>query len=411
MSSITVSHPTRKLYGTVALDGSKSISNRALIALALSGGKASDCLSRLSTSRDTVTLQKLLSQTGDVFDAGDAGTTFRFMAAYLAIQPGEKTLTGSPRMLERPCGPLVEGLRRLGADISYLGKDGYPPLLIGEGSFGHVQEVSVPANVSSQFLSALLLIAPYLPDGLTLRPDGPLVSRPYLEMTLSLMRYFGAEAHWQNEAIVVHPGKYIPQPLAVEADWSGASYWYALAALAEEVHLRLEGLFETSWQGDAALVKMMRHFGVQTAFEENAVVLTKMPVVETGEFRQDFLTCPDIAQTLAVICAGAGVRGIFSGLETLSIKETDRIAALQTELSKIGVRFDAMNSGKEYAVQGRAAWTASPHFATYGDHRMAMAFAALGILGTVEIEDPEVVGKSYPKFWEDLEKVGFEIRY
>lgn len=410
MSVLRISHPDRILRGTVALDGSKSISNRALIVMALAGGGAADRLSGLSTSKDTVTLQNLLSQSHTVFDAGDAGTTFRFMAAYLATQPGKKTLTGSPRMLERPCGPLVEGLRQLGADIEYLGREGYPPLQIGESAFRYGAEISVSAQVSSQFLSALLLIAPCLPGGLTLRPDGHLVSRPYLEMTLSMMRYFGAQAHWQGDSIVVQPGNYTARTYVVEADWSGASYWYAMAALADEAELHLEGLFRESWQGDAALVEIMRHFGIETTFEQKGVDLTKSGNGSSAVFEQNFITCPDIAQTLAVVCAGAGVPGVFSGLETLSIKETNRIAALQMELAKVGVQFNETEPGNRYMVQGMAAWEGTPRFSTYGDHRMAMAFAALGMLGTVEIEDPEVVAKSYPKFWTDLAQMGFEIQ-
>lgn len=414
---LRLAHPTRRLRGTIALDGSKSISNRALIALALANAPAAEWLSRLSTSKDTVTLQRLLAQQDTVYDAGDAGTTFRFMTAFLAIQPGVQTLTGSARMQERPCGPLVEGLRQLGASIEYAGKEGYPPLQIGTMHPNGANAVRVPAGISSQFLSALLLIGPYLPQGLTLAPDGPLVSKPYLEMTMAIMRHFGAQVEWSGDAIRVAPGSYTPKHLAVEADWSGASYWYALAALADEVDLRLEGLYADSSQGDAALVRMMTRFGIRTTFDGDAVVLQKSGEPLRPLFEQDFLSCPDIAQTLAVVCAGTGTQGLFSGLETLSIKETDRIAALKNELAKVGtdfikmpVRLNQRTPDKTYFhVQGKAAWTTPPRFATYGDHRMAMAFAAFSLLGTVEIENPGVVVKSYPRFWDDLEKVGFQV--
>ena len=418
MSALHLSKSSRDLHGIIALDGSKSISNRALIALALASEKPSNWLSNLSTSKDTQTLLQLLEQSGSTFDAGDAGTTFRFMTAFLATQPGEQILTGSARMLERPVGPLVQALSELGADIQFLGKEGYPPLKIGEMK-PRQRNVRVAANVSSQFLSALLLIGPYLPEGLELVPEGPLVSRPYLEMTLGLMRHFGASVDWQGEGIVVAPGQYTPQLLTVESDWSAASYWYAMAAFSENLDLTLKGLQAHSWQGDGVLASMMQRFDIQTVFEENSVHLTKMGKAPRTLFEKDFLECPDIAQTLAVVCAGLGTNGVFSGLETLSIKETDRIGALKTELSKVGVSFvklPARFSKKWpektfYNVEGKAELSALPRFATYGDHRMAMAFAAFAMLGPVEIENPEVVSKSYPQFWEHLEKVGFEVGF
>lgn len=417
MDAITLSKPSKSLRGSLSLNGSKSISNRALIILALAKTEPATWLSNLSTSKDTATLQALLAHTGDTFDAGDAGTTFRFMAAYLALQPGQQTLTGSARMQERPIGPLVDALRSLGADIQYAGQEGYPPLLIGERNPAAAtsRQIRVPANVSSQFLSALLLISPYLPTGLELLPDGPLVSRPYLEMTVKMMRYFGAEINWQGEAIVVKPGAYQARHLAVEADWSSASYWYAMAVFAEEPELRLGGFQADSWQGDAVLATMMQGFGLETTFEDNALLLRKSGKAPRPFFEQDFLECPDIAQTLAVVCAGLGITGIFSGLETLSIKETDRIAALKAELKKVGATFAKLpphmnkrNPDKTfYQLQGKAELGAVPRFATYGDHRMAMAFAALAMLGEIEIENPEVVRKSYPEFWEHLAAMGF----
>ncbi len=416
MTTIRLSKQSRELHGTIALDGSKSISNRALIALALAGEKPSHWLSNLSTSKDTQTLLQLLEQNGSTFDTGDAGTTFRFMTAFLATQPGEQVLTGSARMLQRPVGPLVQALRELGADIQFLGAEGYPPLKIGEMK-PRARCVRVAANVSSQFLSALMLIGPYLPEGLELVPEGALVSRPYLEMTLGLMRHLGASVDWQGEAIVVEPGRYAPRPLAVEADWSAASYWYAMAAFSEDLDLTLQGLQERSWQGDSELASMMQRFDIQTVFEENKVRLKKTGNAPRPLFEKDFLDCPDIAQTLAVLCAGLGTTGVFSGLETLSIKETDRIAALKTELAKVGVsftklpaRFSKKSPEKTvYYVEGKADLSALPRFSTYGDHRMAMAFAAFAMLGPVELENPEVVSKSYPQFWEHLKDVGFEV--
>ena len=405
----------------ITLDGSKSISNRALIILGLSGAKGADFLTGLSTSKDTTTLAGLLEQdpsTADTFDAGDAGTVFRFMAAFLSLRPGDQVLTGSHRMLQRPIGALVDGLRTLGAQIEYLGETGYPPLRIGYNpDMGKgMRRIEVEAGISSQFLSALLMIAPYLPEGIELVPSGRLVSRPYLDLTLRLMQYFGADCGWEGEHIVVQPGAYQPRTLRVEADWSAASYWYSIAALAGEATIHLGGLFADSAQGDAVLAKMMRHFGVSSQFDTDGVLLQKPRGAAVRPlFEWDFLECPDIAQTLAVTCAGLGVQGLFSGLETLIIKETDRIAAIKAELAKVGVSFaklPARFSSKHpdrtyYLVEGKAHWepTQAPVFATYNDHRMAMAFAPLALLGPIEIEHPEVVKKSYLQFWEHLDLI------
>ncbi len=414
MDLMRISKPDRSLRGAITLDGSKSLSNRALIILALCGADPADWLSHLSSAKDTNTLLDLLRHPADIYDAGDAGTTFRFLTAFLALQPGAQVLTGSVRMRQRPVGALVDALRSLGAEIQYLENPGYPPLRIGGpaqiGRQGNT--VRIDAGVSSQFLSALLLIGPYLPEGLRLLPEGRLVSRPYLDMTLRMMQYFGAEAIWEGQAIRVRPGRYTPHPLRIEADWSAASYWYALAALAGEAELALHGLFPDSWQGDAVLMHMMEHFGVGTIATEAGIMLHKNGTKAIPPFQWNFLECPDIAQTLAVLCAGLGTPGHFTGLETLAIKETDRTAALTTELAKVGVTFDRAeaSAGGGYRLEGKAAWNATPRFATYGDHRMAMAFATLALLHPVEIEHPGVVAKSYPGFWEHLHTMGFTVQ-
>lgn len=417
MELLHLSRPDHNLHGHIALDGSKSLSNRALIILALAGAEPAGWLRNLSTSKDTVTLQRLLAQTdANTYDAGDAGTTFRFMTAYLVTRPGEQVLTGSPRMCQRPVGALVYALRELGADINFLEKEGYPPLLIGEPDrLGKAtRAIRVDADVSSQFLSALLMIGPCLPRGLELIPQGRLVSRPYLDMTMRMMRHFGARVDCFGENIVVDPGAYTPRPLTIEADWSAASYWYALSAFAETAELTLEGLFEDSWQGDTVIMEMMKQFGVGSNREDGygnfpILRLKKHPGALPILFEWDFLDCPDIAQTLAVVCAGLGVRGIFRGLETLAIKETDRIAALRYELAKVGVDFRSSDEST-FIVSGKVSWKNTPRFATYGDHRMAMAFAPLAMFGPVEIEHPAVVAKSYPKFWEHLESAGFRLK-
>ena len=268
------------------------------------------------------------------------------------------------------------------------------------------------AGTSSQYISALLMIAPTLPQGLSLSLEGQVVSRPYIEMTLNLMRYFGVHHLWEENTIRIDPQQYQPRPFRVEADWSAASYYYAMAAFADDVHLQLNGLFKESIQGDAVLAEMMSAFGVETTYNEKGVLLSRAATGRPANFDWDFILCPDLAQTLAVVCAGLGVRGKFSGLDTLRIKETDRIGALQAELAKTGCRLSALppEDGREYyQVEGKADIKGLPVFATYEDHRMAMAFAPLSMFGGIRIEDPMVVSKSYPSFWEDLQQLGFEV--
>lgn len=407
-----ISKANRSIQASIRLDGSKSISNRALIIRALSGSDFE--ISHLSTSKDTTTLQTLLQSNSEVLDTGAAGTTFRFMTAYLALQEGTQTLTGSERMKQRPIGVLVDALRSLGANIEYLENEGYPPLKINAPSIGYQNRLSISANVSSQYISALLMIGPTLPNGIELELATNIVSRPYIEMTLNLMAYFGIMHTWEGTLISVPPQPYQGRPYKVEADWSAASYYYAIAAFADELDLQLDGLWENSVQGDAVLAEMMPAFGIKSTFNETGVQLSKLSAYQKPEkFSWDFIRCPDIAQTLAVICAGTGVPGLFTGLETLRIKETDRIAALHQELAKVQVGFNRSQEmekeEKEYfAVSGKAD-IVLPTFATYEDHRMAMAFAPLAMQAPIQVEEPMVVVKSYPHFWEDLEKLDFQV--
>lgn len=412
----TLRKTNRRANGRISLTGSKSLANRALIIQALC--EQPFPIHRIAEAKDTQLLESLLKSEGQVRDAGPAGTTFRFLTAYLALQPGSQVLTGTARMKQRPVGLLVEALNKLGARIEYVDKKGYPPLRIGPPSLDpETNRISIPAGTSSQYISALLMIAPTLPRGLELVLKGKVVSRPYIEMTLALMQYFGVEHRWEGEVITVPPQPYRPREFTVEADWSAASYYYAIAAFAEAPDIRLEGLFADSVQGDAVLAEMMQFFGIRTEFDQQGVRLTKEGQSPTADFQWDFLRCPDLAQTLAVICAGLGVKGKFTGLETLRIKETDRIAALQQELAKVDVTVRELPSseGPEpdrswFEIAGKAQLpSARPVFATYEDHRMAMALAPLAMLGAIDIEDPEVVGKSYPAFWEDLKKLGFEV--
>ncbi|MFK8105304.1 MAG: 3-phosphoshikimate 1-carboxyvinyltransferase [Saprospiraceae bacterium] len=407
-----ISKSNRNIEGTIQLNGSKSISNRALIIRALCADDFK--IDYLSTSKDTTTLHHLLSLDTDLYDAGAAGTTFRFMTAYLAMQEGTQVLTGSERMKQRPIGILVEALKALGADIEYLEKEGYPPLKIKAAkAFGKNNTLSISAGTSSQFISALLMIAPTLPDGLALELTGNIVSISYIEMTLNLMQYFGVQHRWEGQKIIIEPQAYQARPYKVEADWSAASYYYALAAFANQLDLQLDGVWEDSVQGDAILPVMMQNFGIESTFNTAGVHLSKKALTEAASFQWDFIKCPDIAQTLAVICAGTKVKGIFTGLETLKIKETQRILAIQQELAKVNAGFELIDYPKDttqeyYQTQGTLK-VARPSFDTYEDHRMAMAFAPLSLFGPIEMNEPMVVVKSYPEFWEDFKKLGFEV--
>lgn len=420
-----LSHPTRRI-GTpdqplrIALSSSKSISNRALIINALRGAEdPAEGLEDLSAAADTRTLLRLLRERPEVCDAGDGGTTFRFLAAFLALQEGCRELTGSARMQERPVSPLVEALRQLGVSVEYLKQEGNPPLRIcgsvRSPELGRAR-VQIDAGVSSQFISALMLIGPCLPEGLEIVLNGPPVSTSYLEMTRAVMQHFGATAFRYNHKILVEPHPYRPRPLRIEADWSAASYWYAMAALAESAHIVLEGLTDHSWQGDRIAAQMAVPFGVQTTFEtlngrpyarlraEGAIVPDEDLLFFDGN---DY---PDLAQTFVVLCGALGQRAAFSGLQTLPLKETNRCAALQSELLKVKVFFEPLpDASNTYLASGRAQWDTPVRFATYGDHRMAMALAPLALLQPIDIENPEVVNKSYPQFWEHLQQAGFLI--
>ncbi len=407
---IQVSRPHSRIEGTVVLPASKSISNRVLLIRALSGSDAP--LTHLSEAADTRILQQLLAIESGTFDTGHAGTTFRFLLSYLCLRPGIHVLTGSERMQQRPVGPLVTALRQLGARITYLNKEGYPPLQIEASALDGDSHLSIPATVSSQFISSLLLIAPLLPKGLRLQLRGKIVSRSYIDMTLSIMAYFGVQHRWEAQNIIVPPQTYRMRPFEVESDWSAASYFYAIAALSNEARLFLPGLKQQSLQGDAAIARIMLSFGVETEFLPEGALLRKRSAPVSTSVEIDFLPCPDIAQTVAVVCAGTGIKGKFSGLDTLSIKETDRIAALQNELAKVGAFFkqDEASTGSYILTPPAAISSAEvPVFKTYEDHRMAMAFAPLSVLMPIAIQHPEVVGKSFPAFWEALEALGFRI--
>jgi len=412
---ISLTHPSASLSGTVALTGSKSESNRALIIRALSNGKVS--IDNLSSAADTVTLQGALGasnaphgDTPTVIDIGPAGTAMRFLTAYLSITDGNFLLTGSERMKQRPIGILVDALKTLGADIRYAGEAGYPPLAITGGFVQGTDAVRVQGNVSSQYLSALLLIASALPRGLELEIEGELTSRPYLTMTLNMLQEAGIRHTWEGDCIRIAPQAAETATLTVEPDWSAASYWYAMVALAEKAELFLPNLKRNSLQGDIAIVDLMAHFGVASSFENGGLRIRKTPVPRPDEsLLLDFKECPDLAQTV-IVCAAALKRDTsFTGLHTLRIKETDRIAALQNELGKFGARL--VEDGNVFHL--RTDGVHRPEglaIDTYEDHRMAMAFAPLGLVFPgLQVKEPEVVEKSYPDFWNHLKQQGFII--
>ena len=410
------------LNTTINLPASKSISNRALIIHAMTGGDIQP--SNLSDCDDTDVIIKALKDMPEVIDIKAAGTAMRFMTAFLSATSGEHTITGTERMKNRPIGVLVNALRYIGAEIEYEGKEGYPPLHIKgkplEGGY-----LEIVGNVSSQYISALLLIGPILKHGLELKLTGEISSRPYIDLTLWTMQEFGADVEWTDvDTIVVKPQPYKEREYLIENDWSASSYWYELMALNANIdsEVRLEGLMDGSKQGDSVVKYIFSLLGVKTLFagseNENGIELaSKKPTTVTLKAHHcllprldyDFTGSPDLAQTFVVCCCMMGVKFKFTGLASLKIKETDRIEALKKELRKVGYIIKDENDNTLIWDGERCEPTYEP-IDTYEDHRMAMAFAPIAFkLPYLDINNPEVVSKSYPHFWEDLQKAGFEI--
>ncbi|QUB93701.1 3-phosphoshikimate 1-carboxyvinyltransferase [Prevotella denticola] len=407
--------PPRHVDTRILLPASKSISNRALIIHALTGGNVMP--ENLSDCDDTKVIIRALSHRPEVIDIRAAGTAMRFMTAYLSVTEGEHTITGTERMKHRPIGVLVDALCYLGAEIEYAGEKGFPPLRI-RGRQLEGGRLEIPGNVSSQYISALLMIAPVLSKGLEMKLTGGIVSRPYIDLTLHLMHQFGVSAEWTDiDSITVKPQPYRQRPYTIENDWTAASYWYEVLALTDELGAKvvLPGMLDGSRQGDSAVRYIFSLLGIKTAFaDREADRLTDATLTRhscmLNRMDYDFTNQPDLAQTLIATCPVLGIPFHFTGLGSLRIKETDRIEAMKTEMEKLGYILHA-DSGTELSWEGdRCEPAAQPVIDTYEDHRMAMSFAPLAIrLGRIGINHPEVVSKSYPHYWNDLRKAGFHI--
>ena len=393
------------LKAQIAVTGSKSETNRLLLLQALF---PTITLANTSNSDDSEVMQMALSGNEEVVDIHHAGTAMRFLTAYFAVKEGrEVVLTGSSRMQERPVKILVEALRQLGADISFLKEDGYPPIKI-KGQKITQSKVTMAANVSSQYISALLLVAPKLENGIELTLEGEITSIPYIKMTLALLNDLDIQTSFEGNIIKVWPKKEVASKvMTVESDWSSASYFFSLAALSDEASIALTSYKESSLQGDSALVSIYKEMGVETQFNGNIITLTKTKKFNYKDVTFDLNNTPDIAQTIVVTCLGLGIGCHLTGLHTLKIKETDRLEALRIELSKLGANISVTNDSLTLVATSEI--NSNVKIGTYNDHRMAMAFAPLALKVPIIIENADVVSKSYPDFWDDMEKLGYKV--
>ena len=401
-----INNPSQNCLGSLNITGSKSETNRLLLLQALYPGLT---IENRSNSDDSVAMNHALTTDSSLIDIHHAGTAMRFLTAFFATQEGrEIVLTGSSRMQERPIGVLVDALRRLGAQIAYEKKEGYPPLRIsGKALKGGA--VSLPANISSQYISALLLIAPHLEEGLNLSLEGEITSLPYLKMTLALLERVGVHSQFEDKRIKINQQRKIAyQTQVVESDWSSASYHFSCVALSSAGRIVLSSYRQDSLQGDAVLIDVYKKLGVDTRFENDQMILEKIKDFELPKtITLDLVEAPDIAQTIAVSCYGLGVACNLTGLHTLKIKETDRLIALENELSKLGAQIRVTEESLHLSADQD--FKANQTIATYSDHRMAMAFAPLALKISHQIAEANVVTKSYPDFWNDLEALGFEL--
>jgi len=403
-----LSKQDKTLNGTINLPSSKSISNRLLIMHALSD--YNQTIENLSDSDDTIVMKKALSGKNQIIDIGHAGTAMRFLTAYFSIMPGEKIITGSERMKQRPIKILVDALISLGAEIEYVGNEGFPPLKI-KGKNLKGGKIELNGGVSSQYISALLMIAPILKGGLTLHLTGNVISRSYIELTLKLMQQSGISLSWKKSEIHVDEQSYNSERFFVESDWTAASYWYEMLALSDSGSIILKNLHSESLQGDSILTSWFKSFNIKSEFKGDDVILEKTNSLVPKNLKLNFTENPDLAQTMVVLCVLKNIPFHFTGLKTLKIKETDRIFALQTELAKLGAKITE-------PTQGELSWDGSltlkkdylPCFSTYNDHRMALSLAPVAMYQNIIIDSPEVVTKSYPLFFKDLVQTGYIVR-
>ncbi len=401
MESLKISKINKTVNGNIQITGSKSETNRLLI---LQQFYPNLTIENISNSDDSELMQKALKSNSAEINIGHAGTAMRFLTAYFSVKEGaEIVLTGSPRMKDRPVKILVEALTSLGANIHYLEKEGFPPLKIS-GKKLTKDFVEIEGNVSSQYISALLLIAPTLQNGLKLKFKGEVTSVPYIKMTLQLLAELGIDSIWEGNLITIQPKPTIePTTVTVESDWSSASYFYSLCALSPNSEITLSSYKKNSLQGDSALAVIYENLGVSTEFNENAIIIKNKQTLNLKPLTLNLINAPDIAQTIAVTCFGLGIECYLTGLHTLKIKETDRLVALKTELEKLGGEVQITN--ETLHLKPSANINENISITTYDDHRMAMAFAPLALKVAIEIEDAGVVSKSYPTFWEDFAKI------
>ena len=404
---ISVLHPSRVIKVGLSLTGSKSITNRLLI---LRNIYPSLTIKNKSKSEDSVVLENALKSSSNVKDINHAGTAMRFLTAFYSIQEDKEIIIrGSKRMHERPIYPLIDCLKLIGADISYLEKDGFPPIKI-KGKKLNFKKVEISSNISSQFISAILLVAPKLVGGLVIELKGELISKPYVKMTLSLLNNLGIKTSFEGKLIKVENLEKIQEKcINVESDWSSASYWYSIVAFSKRAEVRLNNFNKKSIQGDSVLVKYYKELGVDTKFVENKIILTKIKdFTPPKHLTLNLVDSPDLAQTIAVTCFGLKIHCFLDGLQTLNIKETKRLNALKNELTKLGANVQVTESSLKIFEAQRLKKNIIIN--TYHDHRMAMSFAPLSLKIPISIENPNVVVKSYPGFWDDLKKAGFIIK-
>lgn len=400
----------KPIAGNILLPGSKSISNRVLIIKELSG--LNFTIHNLSNSEDTQLLKEALDnyKLKNEININHAGTDMRFLTAFFSLKAKEIILGGSQRMHNRPIFELVNALQQLGADISYLNKNGFPPLRIKQSKIIG-GSICINGSVSSQFISALLLVAPYFEKGLQLQMEGVVVSKPYIEMTIQVMKDFGAKVSWSNNVIAVEPipYSYTQQNYTIESDWSAASYFYSFVALSPiNTKITLSSLYNETVQADKNCATIYNLLGVETSFFEDHIVIEKINKIDTTQLRVDFVNCPDIAQTVICSCIALNKPFYFTGLQTLKFKETDRIKALHNEFVQANINIEATDYSMNF--NGGDISTSQFEVNTYNDHRMAMSFAPLSLLQQITIKDADVVNKSYPDFWDDIKKIGIDIK-